>query len=185
MKLKTIRNLLLVSGAVFATTVASAAEYSFEFLAHDNSYQVEGIFTTADVLNGAGGYSIVGITGTVTGANGGAITSLVNDPVAPNANNQFGYIYDNNYFPSSPLQLNWFGVLFTTGEDTKWNLWGGNQNNTPFTTNYTLHSYTGTGGASVLGGFTTAVPEPESYAMMLAGLALMGTIARRRKSKAA
>lgn len=30
----------------------------------------------------------------------------------------------------------------------------------------------------------TAVPEPESYAMMLAGLALMGTIARRRKSKA-
>ena len=31
---------------------------------------------------------------------------------------------------------------------------------------------------------TTAVPEPESYAMMLAGLALMGTIARRRKSKA-
>ncbi|MES2583348.1 MAG: PEP-CTERM sorting domain-containing protein [Pseudomonadota bacterium] len=31
----------------------------------------------------------------------------------------------------------------------------------------------------------SAVPEPETYAMMLAGLALMGTIARRRKSKAA
>jgi len=30
----------------------------------------------------------------------------------------------------------------------------------------------------------TAVPEPESYAMMLAGLGLMGAIARRRKSKA-
>jgi len=29
----------------------------------------------------------------------------------------------------------------------------------------------------------TAVPEPESYAMMLAGLGLMGAIARRRKSK--
>jgi choice-of-anchor C domain-containing protein len=30
----------------------------------------------------------------------------------------------------------------------------------------------------------TAVPEPETYAMMLAGLGLMGTIARRRKQKA-
>jgi len=31
----------------------------------------------------------------------------------------------------------------------------------------------------------TAVPEPETYAMLLAGLGLMGTIARRRKAKSA
>ena len=48
----------------------------------------------------------------------------------------------------------------------------------------------GTGRSDSLGGSldnvsVTAVPEPESYAMMLAGLGLMGAIARRRKSKAA
>ena len=33
--------------------------------------------------------------------------------------------------------------------------------------------------------FTPAVPEPETYAMLIAGLGLMATIARRRKSKPA
>jgi hypothetical protein len=32
-------------------------------------------------------------------------------------------------------------------------------------------------------GFATAVPEPESYAMLLAGLGMIGTIIRRRKNK--
>lgn len=31
--------------------------------------------------------------------------------------------------------------------------------------------------------FTTAVPEPETYAMLLAGLGLMGAVVRRRKQK--
>ena len=49
----------------------------------------------------------------------------------------------------------------------------------------------GTGRSDSLGGsldnvsVTAAIPEPESYAMMLAGLGLMGAIARRRKSKTA
>ena len=35
------------------------------------------------------------------------------------------------------------------------------------------------------GGPPTAVPEPETYAMLLAGLGMMGFVARRRKQKAA
>lgn len=64
-----------------------------------------------------------------------------------------------------------------------------------FTGNYlastgnTLLSFasTGTGNSGVVldNVSVTAVPEPESYAMMLAGLGLMGAIARRRKVKQA
>ena len=45
-----------------------------------------------------------------------------------------------------------------------------------------LDSYYGdnSGGVSLS---ITAVPEPETYAMLLAGLGLMGAIARRRKQK--
>jgi len=55
---------------------------------------------------------------------------------------------------------------------------------------YFTVSGVGTEGATKAGAYSFAVvtslpvPEPETYAMLLAGLGLMGTIARRRKSKA-
>ncbi len=39
-------------------------------------------------------------------------------------------------------------------------------------------------GDNAVGFGVSAVPEPETYAMLLAGLGLVGAIARRRKSKA-
>ena len=47
------------------------------------------------------------------------------------------------------------------------------------------HGESATGVTEVQLGITTAVPEPETYAMMLAGLGLLGFAARRRKAKAA
>ena len=54
----------------------------------------------------------------------------------------------------------------------------------PFT--LTVNGMTNFAGAGYHGTITvTAVPEPETYAMLLAGLGLMGGIARRRNNKAA
>ena len=44
---------------------------------------------------------------------------------------------------------------------------------------------TGLSGGKYNGAITTAVPEPETFAMLLAGLGLMGGIARRRSKTAA
>jgi hypothetical protein len=43
----------------------------------------------------------------------------------------------------------------------------------------------GSGGCSAIASITSAVPESQSYAMLLAGLGLIGTITRRRSKKAA
>ncbi|MEG1118645.1 MAG: FxDxF family PEP-CTERM protein, partial [Janthinobacterium sp.] len=39
--------------------------------------------------------------------------------------------------------------------------------------------------ATNVSGYVSAVPEPETYAMLLAGLGLVGFMARRRKNKSA
>ena len=119
----------------------------------------------------------MGISGAVTGAGGGAIDSLVVNPNAPDPYSAFGYTFDNNFFPSADPVLNLWGVMFTTVGGDKWNLWGVSPSD------FILHSYTGTVGEQVHGDMiTSAVPEPESYALMLAGLGLVGAIVRRRKA---
>ncbi len=64
----------------------------------------------------------------------------------------------------------------TAGQHTV-NLWGRWTNVVGLAAGSSLVS------AGSISGAVTAVPEPESYAMMLAGLMVMGTIARRRKAK--
>jgi len=69
-----------------------------------------------------------------------------------------------------------------------WSFSATNATSASGTVDYTLQSKLGYAGVSTGGAFsvvTAPVPEPETYAMLLAGLGLMGTIARRRnKSKA-
>ena len=175
MKIKPLAISALVTAALAVAAPANAASYSYDFVG--TGYEVTGLVTATDLLNAVGGYDILGITGTVSGLGGGAISGLVANPIQPNPTTDYGFIYDNVGFLTTP-HLNTNGVLFQTADGAKWNLWGISAND------YELYSY-GTdtrSGIEVHGMLTvTAVPEPETYAMMLAGLGLVGFMARRRK----
>jgi hypothetical protein len=71
---------------------------------------------------------------------------------------------------------------FTDGEVATWTF-----NNTKLTdfNAFQLHvnSVTSTGDSVKFTQFTSAVPEPETYGMLLAGLGLIGFVARRRAAK--
>ena len=176
---------LAVTSTLMAGNASADNHYSFDFLA--SGYEAAGILTTADTLNAVNGYDILGITGSVTGAGGGVITSLVSNPGQPFPTINYGFQYDNVLFPSAVQTLDISGVLFTTAGGAIWNLWG----NTP--TDYQLYTYSPVA-VDVHGSMTlsavpqltlTAVPEPQTYAMMLAGLGLMGFVASRRKLRTA
>jgi len=64
--------------------------------------------------------------------------------------------------------------------------WGGSVGSTSETLNATMGTQFGSAAFTQSGVLTvTAVPEPEAYAMMLAGLGLLGFVARRKRQKAA
>ena len=181
--MKNVIRSIVAAVLAFSAISANATSYSFEFLSQN--YEVDGIFTVADTLNTPstlhplGSYDILGISGIVWGDGGGDINGLVNNPNQPNVTSGFGFFYDNVL----PLDVN--GVLFTVGTGSKWNLY--KQAGTYHLLTYNAEGLTGR--VDVAGTFTTTqlnlapVPEPETYAMMLAGLGLLGVMARRRKQK--
>ncbi len=164
---------------------AVAGDYSFDFVA--SGYEVSGTFTTSDTLNAVNGYDIVAISGEVSGLGGGDIASLVLNPNQPYATINYGFIYDNVLFPTAAQKLDVNGVLFTTTSGAIWNLWGNSA------TDYQLYTYgpvavdvhsSSLFMVAVPANIMAAVPEPQTYAMMIAGLGLLGFAARRRKQQA-
>lgn len=179
-----LRSILLsIMLACSASAVQANSTYSFSYLSSALGgdsfplYTVLGELEVADTQNALGSYDILGISGGVSGPGGGTITGLVNNPNQPNATTNFGFFWDN------VMPLNGAGILFSVGSGSKWNLFQEGQG-------YRLYSYNAEGPTGVVdsyGSFSASlnvapVPEPETYAMMLAGLGLiMGFASRRRQ----
>ena len=92
------------------------------------------------------------------------------------------YLWDVQQTGNQSLRFSFAGIVGEELAFSSYMLSGASLANANFaqsTSPYTLAE----AGASLNGSFTiTAVPEPESYAMLLAGLGLVGFIARRRKT---
>lgn len=164
-----------ICAALALGSTANAAEFSFTYTGIDNPIAVHGLLS-ATLLNGTGDYAITGISGSFS--DGAAIAGLVGPGGVSRQNTLFTW---DNTVHAGP-SLNDQGLLFTRVGDTpgrEWNLWRS------FGSNYALQSGTEGVGYSLTinhGSFTmAAVPEPEGYAMMLAGLGALGVVARRRK----
>jgi hypothetical protein len=146
---------------------AQADTFNFSYLSDDAVTSAVGqLFTT--------GSDVTAITGMVDGR---TITSLIGSAgtqTSPSGH----FLFDNTVYPGPALST--YGILFSVAGDIsgqEWNLWGSGGNSGA------LHSFVpGVGYSPATSGTLsiTAVPEPQTYAMLLAGLGLLGYVARRR-----
>lgn len=155
---------LVVAASGLLMPSAHADTYNFNYLSADNDFNANGQFYTT-------GNTITGISGNV---NGNAITSLLTGQSG-------GFSYDNQIIAGPTLSLQ--GVLFSVAGDVpgqEWNLFG--SQDAPL--NGSLLAWVPGASYTVITSGTltvSAVPEPATYALMLAGLGVAGVISRRRK----
>lgn len=165
---KLIRSTALAALLIGALPAAQAATYSFSGMMDSGSL-------IGESLTGSLSFDNLGLTGNgfelfnlsdLSISFAGQTYTLANADVAPDVSYQDGVFLGLSYSASSlEPKLAFIAGSFSADD--------------AFVA-YTMNGLDGAGSIS----YTAAVPEPESYAMLLAGLGLMGLIARRRSTVA-
>jgi len=178
--MKTQSIMMAVAGAALAAMPVQAGHFigtytssSQPFLAHLN-------FTTSDTVNGVGAYDVLSISGDV---DGDAITGLITNPAQPNQGTSPDglFYFDNDYYSTTPV-FDGGGILFSTASGTEYNFWGNNPTSyTLYSANVNGYSFNSNGTFDV----SVAVPEPASWALMVAGFGVAGFAMRNRRQRTA
>ncbi len=169
--IKMVRKLVWAAALILALAPlsAGAATLAFSFETQDGVFSGSGDLTISNSLDSAGGYDVTGISGTLSGPNGGAMTLVANpNQPAASTDNSGSWYYDNVVYTSG----SWFdnaGLLFTAGI-FEYNL---------FTvgSDYILSSHNPQGsfsGQAVDRLTLTAIPEPATWLMMGLGFVALG-----------
>ncbi len=174
-----MKTIFLAATAAVALLGAGSANALTFLIAYSSSgaapLTLNATVTTADVLNSVGGYDVLSITGNVSGD---VITGLTPNPNQPNAAGSPDglFNYDNVFFTTAPY-VSGPGLLFTSAA-FEYNFFSDDANT------YELYQ-------AANGGYTansvgtlavTQVPEPATWGLMIAGFAMTGLAARRRKA---
>jgi len=166
MKKMLLKVALLLAAALALPMSANAVEWRWDWTPEDDlSTATFGTLTTDEMS--AGSYLITAMSGTW---NAQAVTLL-----DPGTHGNDNLLYDDFFGSGGQIQLDLQGVSFSTPDGSEWNFFYRGQGDMEESTSGSVGTFTATQ--------VSPIPEPETYALMLAGLAVVGAAAMRRKAK--
>jgi len=165
---RALSGLAIACASLSAMNAAQANSFDVNFQSNSNSLTAQLVITTPG--DASSWETVTDISGTV---NGQGVAGLL-------PYRSFGG--NDNKFSTTDLFTIW-GLSFTDTSGAYWNIYTVNSNG--FLDSYTVNSW---GSISISPHVSTPiaapVPEPETYAMLMAGMGVLGAMSRRQKKQA-